>query len=241
MAGEKRTTLPRHTRAAGNDGAGAFLCAAFSRPLLLGYHCCDAAAARRAVQQTDRWTAKVNRQPVEVRGLATDRAVRVSAARGKIVGAYHCGAARNLAPPSHVVGGREPGDASLVVVIGEPRKAANFAKGAGVKQQANSFAAGQLASAPLADDPWITRIGRESSVSNLLQRLHVGEHWCPAVLAVAARPRTAAGSPGGSQRRDDLPCCDGGTNLGGADRGQYSSAGRRNGGFHLHRADNHQD
>src|SRR5215831_10395465 len=105
MAGQERTTLPRHARAAGNYRAGAFLYPAFAGPLLLGYHGCNAAAARRTVQQTDRWAAQVDRQPVEVRGLAPDRAVRVSAARGEIVGAYHCSAACNLAPSSHVVGG----------------------------------------------------------------------------------------------------------------------------------------
>src|SRR5262245_24151651 len=108
----------------------------------------------------------------------------MSAARGKIVGAYHRRAPSDLAPPSHVVGGREARDASLVVVVSETRKAANLAKGAEVEQQVNPLAAGQFAAAPLADNARIVRTGRETLMSDLLQGLHVGEHWCPGVFAV---------------------------------------------------------
>ena len=94
---------------------------------------------------------KVERQPVEMGALAADRAVGMAAARGEIVSAYHGRPALDFAPAADMVGGREACDSSIVVIVREAREAADLAKAAGVEQQIDSLAAGQLAAIALAD------------------------------------------------------------------------------------------
>src|SRR5579872_5919700 len=100
---------------------------------------------------------QVERQPIEMRGLAADRAVGMPTARGEIVGAYDDRAARDLAPSSHVVGGREAGHAPFVVVIRKSSETADLAKAARVEQHVDALAAGQLAAMALAHDARIVR------------------------------------------------------------------------------------
>src|SRR5215468_4686554 len=99
----------------------------------------------------------------------------MSSARGKIVGAHYGCASCDFAPSSHMIGGREAGNTSILVIVRESREAANFAKGSSVEQQVDARAAGQLAARPLADHARIFRIGREPLVRDRLQRLHTGQ------------------------------------------------------------------
>ena len=131
---------------------------------------------RKSSDSRSRWTA-----------LAPDRAVGMAAARGEIVGADDGRAAVDLAPAADVVGGGEAGDPSILVVVREAREAADLAKAAGVEQQVDPLAAGQLAAIALADHARIVRIGREAAMGDRLQRLHVGKQRRPGVVAIVAR------------------------------------------------------
>src|SRR5262249_22351712 len=111
----------------------------------------------------------------------------MSTARGKIVGAHYGCAPRDFAPSSHMIGGCEAGDTSILVIVRESCEAANLAKGPSVEQQVDARAAGQFAARPLADHAPIFRIGRETLVRDRLQRLHLGQHWSPGIIAVIPR------------------------------------------------------
>ena len=175
-----------------------------------------------------------------MRALAADRAVGMPAARGEIVGAYHDRPAVNLAPAADMVGGREARDPSIFVIVREAREAADLAKAAGVEQQIDSLAAGQLAARALADHARIGRLRREAAMRDRLQRLHVGEHWRPGIVAIAAWRGCVTVALSRSDRGDDLARRDNGADLGGPDRGHDAGAGCGDRGFHFHGADDHQ-
>ena len=93
----------------------------------------------------------------------------MAAARCEIIGADHAGAALDLSPPAHVIGGGEIGHTAFVVIAGEPCKAAHLAKTAAIEQQVDPFAARELAPAALADDPGVQRARRKAGVGDPLQ------------------------------------------------------------------------
>jgi hypothetical protein len=92
----------------------------------------------------------------------------------------------------------------------------------------------------LADHARILRIGRETLVRDRLQRLHIGQHRRPGVLAVTLRRAGIARVSRGSDGGDNLSGCDRCADLGGTDAGDDAGAGRRDGGLHFHRADDQQ-
>ncbi len=65
-------------------------------------------------------------------------------------------------PPTWLAGVKS-GDPAVVVVAGEAGEAADLAEAAGVEQQVDPLAAGQLAAAALAHHARVLRVGREAA------------------------------------------------------------------------------
>ena len=239
MAGQERAAAAHHAWPAGLDGAGAFLDRGVGRAGLLGHHGGDAAAARRAVEQADRGRSELDRQPVEITRLLADRAVGMAAARGEVVGADDAGAALEAALAADMAGRREFGDVAVVVERGEARQAADLAEAAGIEQNVDALAAGELAAVALAHHAGIGRAGRQPPVGDRLQGRDLLEHRGPAVVR-----RHRRRGPGGAGRRledgQDLPALDrvaDGERRQGLDR---AGAGCGDRGLHLHGADDKQ-
>src|SRR5882672_381086 len=146
--------------------------------------------------------------------LSTNCAVGMTTARGEIVGAHHNGSSVDLAPATDMVGGREAGDPSILVVVREACEAADLAKAASVEQQIDSLPAGQLAARALANHARIYRIRREAVMGDRLQSLHVGEHWRPSVVAIAMRQGCVTFALSRSNRGDNLAGRNNGADLG---------------------------
>ncbi len=182
--------------------------------LWVGHHGGDAAAAGGAVEQPHGRTAHGERQAVEIAALGPDRAVGVAAAGGEVVGADDGGAPLDLAPAADVVGRREVGDGAVLVVGGEAGQAAHLAEAAGIEQQVDALAAGQLAAVALADDAGILGAGGEAGVGDVLQGRDLGHHRGPAVLAVGAGLARVAVVGAGDDGGDDLAGCHRGADLG---------------------------
>ena len=109
--------------------------------LLSRHHRGDTAAARRTVEEADRWAAKIERQLIQMEAFGCDCAVGMTAARGKIVGADQRSPAFDLAPATDMIGRREARHPTVIVIIREARQAADLAKAAGIEQQSDSLAA----------------------------------------------------------------------------------------------------
>src|SRR5271170_884491 len=124
-----------------------------------------------------------------------------------------------------MVGGREAGDPSILVVVREACEAADFAKAACVEQQIDSLPAGQLAARALTNHARIGRTRREAVMRDLLQRLHVGEHWRPGVVTIAAWRGCGTVALGRSDRGDNLTGSDNSAELGRPDRGHDTGTG----------------
>src|ERR1700689_764552 len=160
-----------------------------------------------------------------MRALAAIRAVGMTAARGEVVGAHHDRAAVDLAPATDMVGGREAGDPSILIIVREAGEAADFAKDAGVEDQIDSLPAGQLAARALPNHARIGRTLREAMMRDLLQRLHIGEHRRPGVVTVAARRGCGTVALSRSDRGDNLASRDDGADLGWPYLGQDAGTG----------------
>src|SRR5262245_14095250 len=91
------------------------------------------------------------------------------AARREVVGADDGGATGDPPPTSDVVRRREVGDATFVVVGGEPGDAADFAEGSRVEQQIDALAAAELAAAALPHHAGVLGVGCEAGVRHALQ------------------------------------------------------------------------
>src|SRR5271170_3147204 len=175
-----------------------------------------------------------------MRALAANRAVGMATARGETGGAYHDRPAIDLAPATDMVGGREARDPSILIIVREACEAADFAKAARVEDQIDSLTAGQLAARALAHHSRIGRTRCETVMRDLLQRLHVGEHSRPGIVAIAAWRGCSTVALSRSDRGDDLAGRDDGAELGGPYRGHYAGTGCGDRSFHFHGADDHQ-
>src|SRR5579862_2511878 len=171
--------------------------------------------------------------------LSANCAVGMPTARGEIVRAHHDRPAVDLAPSTDMVGGCEARDLSIFIVVCEAREAPDLAKAAGVEQQIDSLPAGQLAARALAYHARIGRPRREAVMGDRLQRLHVGEHWRPGIVAIAAWRGCVTVVLGRSDRGDDLASRDDGADLGGPDRGNDAGTRCVDRGFYFHCADDH--
>ena len=209
------------------------------RAVLLGHHGGDAAAARRAVEQADRGRAQFDRELVEIARLVADRAVGVAAARGEVVGADDAGTALDAALAADMACRRELGDVAVLVERGEARQAADLAEAAGIEQPVDALAAGELAAVALAHHAGIGRAGRQALVGDRLQGRDLVEHRRPAF--VRRHRRNGLGGAGRRlDHREDLAAVDGVAHRQRRQRGDGAGAGRRDGGLHLHGADDEQ-
>ena len=211
--------------------------------LLLRHHRGDAAAARRAVEQADRRARAARSTAGRGSGSCAPIAPSaVAAARGEVVGADDRRAALDRAPAADVVGRREVGDVAVVVVGGEAGEAADLAE-ACRRRAAASMRSRQVSLPRLR---WRTTPGS----------VEPGARRSCGDAPAAPRPRRASASslssaaarrsgPGGAGRRldhgEDLACrrrrrpTDSDANV-----GDDAGAGRRDGGLHLHGADDEQ-
>ena len=134
---------------------------------------------------------------------------------------------------------RELGDVAVLVVRREAREAADLAEGAGIEQHVDALAAGELAAVALAHHAGIVRAGREALVGDRLQGRDLGQHRRPAFVC-----RHRRDGLGGAGRRldhgEDLAAIDGVAHRQRRQRGDGAGAGRRDGGLHLHGADDEQ-
>ena len=236
---KERTAATGDTRPPGLDRAGALACAAIALRLLGGHHRSNATATRRAIEQANRWREQVQRKAIQVAAFRPDRAVRMAAAGGEVVGADDRRAAVNLPPAADVVRGREIGDAPFVVVGREARHAADLSERAVIKQQFDALAAGELATASLAHHTRIERAGGEPRMGDALERGDLVEDRRPRLVGGEHLGPGGAGLDGG--RREHNEALPGYHVRTGGNQGQrfYNARTRRqHHGLHLHRVQN---
>ena len=98
-------------------------------------------------------------------------------------------------PPTWLAGVKSA-TSPVVVEAREAREAADLAEAAGIEQQVDALAAGELAAVALAHHAGIVRAGRQPLVGDRLQGRDLVQHRRPAFVAVtvgAARAAPAAG------------------------------------------------
>src|SRR5258708_33970076 len=105
--------------------------------------------------------------------LSANCAVGMTTARGEIVGAHHNGSSVDLAPATDMVGGREAGDPSILVVVRKACEATDLAKAASVEQQIDTLPAGGRAATGLPHHARTHRHRREAVVGHRLQTVQL--------------------------------------------------------------------
>ena len=240
MSGQEGTAPARDPGPARLDRAGTFLGVTGFRLLLLRHHRGNAPAARRAIEQSDRWRLQLKRQLVQITALAADGAVRMSAPRGKVVRADNGRASVDLSPAADVVGGREGRDPAVLVIRGEAGKTAHLTERVFIQQQGDAVPAGQFTARTLSDDAGVIGTGCEAGMCQLLQGFDFVEHRRPGLIDISfseiarriARIRRDLGH--------DLSRHDFVSHPHGLYRSDRARAWRRDRGFHLHGADDKQ-
>ena len=119
----------------------------------------------------------------------------MAAARGEVVGADDAGPGVDAALAADMAGRREFGDVARLVERGEAREAADLAKAAGIQQDVDPLAAGELAAVALADHAGLARAGRQPLVGDRLQGGDLVQHRCPAFVRRHGRKRPGQHRP----------------------------------------------